>query len=54
MVWVVKQDCVKAFLSDCKHKVCVNEVSSSWVHLTSGIPKNTVLGLVLFVCFLLK
>ena len=44
---------IAAFLEGRRQRVIVNCSKSSWTRVTSGIPKGSVLGPLLFVCYLI-
>ena len=43
---------IQAFLSDRVQQVNVNGTNSEWANITSGIPQDSVLGLILFVLYI--
>ena len=43
---------LKGFLSDCYQKVVLNESSSSWCPVMSGVPQGLVLGPLLFTLYI--
>lgn len=43
---------IQSFLSGRRQKVAVNGKESSWSVVLSGVPKGSVLGPLLFVCYI--
>ena len=43
---------IQSFLSDCIQKVIVDGEESRWREVISGIPQGSVLGPMLFICFI--
>ena len=43
---------IEVFLTDRRQRVVINDNRSSWVDVTSGIPQGSVLGSMLFICYI--